>query len=117
METLEVLAGERYVETKTAGEGIILFLRVTVYGFGSYARTYLPEYDSLFKSVALQIVNHERRSSEEIAQALDQPHAVVDYILNELRARGYINAQELGDGQLIIIFGPTVRLRRWLQEL
>ena len=70
----------------------------------------------MFKSVALQIVNHERRSSEEIAQALDQPHAVIEYILNELRARDYIKAQELGDGQLII-FGATVRLRRWLQEV
>ncbi len=89
----------------------------TDYGFDSYARTYLPEYDSLFKSVALQIVNHERRSSEEIAQALDQPRAVIEYILNELRARDYIKAQELGDGQLITIFGATVRLRRWLQEV
>ncbi len=67
LETLEVLADGHYIETKTTAEGTIFFLWVTDYGFDSYARTYLPEYDSLFKSVALQIVNHEIRSSEEIA--------------------------------------------------
>jgi hypothetical protein len=65
-------------------------LGITDYGFSEYAGVYLPEYDSLFKTVALEIVNNNRTTNEEIAESINCPLAIVDYVISELESRNYV---------------------------
>jgi hypothetical protein len=115
LETLEVLENRGYLELTTSAEGNVLALTVTDYGFDQYVRTYLPEYESLFRAVALEIVNHNRQTGDDIADALGRPPIIVEHIVRELDRMGYIKSQQFPGG-LVYIHGPTAELKRWLRE-
>ena len=88
---------------------------VTDYGFGEYARVHIPDYESVFKSVALQLVNQHKNNSRKIVEALDQPAVLVEHLLNVLANRGYIEAQTF-DGGLMFIYKVSPELKRMLRE-
>jgi hypothetical protein len=115
LETLEVLVNRGYLELTTSAEGNVLALTVTDYGFDQYARTYLPEYESLFRAVALEIVNYNRQTGDDVADALGRPPIIVEHIVRELDRMGYIKSQQFPGG-LVYIHGPTTELKRWLRE-
>ncbi len=115
LETLEVLGNRGYLKLNTTADGHLLTLRVTDYGFGEYARVHIPDYDSVFRSVALQLVNHGKNNSRKILEALDQPAVLVEHCLNVLADRGYIGAQTF-DGGLMFIYKVSPELKRFLRE-
>jgi len=116
LETLEVLGGRGYLRLDVSGEGHLLFLRVTDYGFGKYAGTYIPHYDSAFRSVALDLVNHDRNNSRDVVEATELPAVLVEHVLNQFDRRGYIGMQTLGDSALIYIHTISPELKRWLRD-
>ncbi len=115
LETLEVLGNRGYLKLNTSSEGHVLALRVTDYGFGEYARSYVPDYDAVLRSVALQLVNHGKNNSQEIVEALDQPAVLVEHLLNVLANKGYIGARTF-DGGLMFIYEVSPELKRFLRE-
>ncbi len=115
LETFEVLENRRYLKLNTSSEGYVLALRVTDYGFSEYARVYIPDYDSVFRSVALQLVNHDRNNSRDIVEVLDRPAVLIEHVLNVLANRGHIGAQTF-DGGLMFIYKVSPELKRLLRE-
>ena len=115
LESLDILESRRYINCMRTISGVIHSFRLTDYGFDEYAKTYLPNYDELSRMVALQIINHNKRTCDDIAKALHQPPVTVDHILRRLRNRQYIKAQEFHGG-FVYVHGPTAELKRWLQQ-
>lgn len=114
-ESLEILDGRGYIQASKVLGGSIHHIRVLDYGFDEYLRSYLDDYNALEKSVGLQIVNHDRSSTRQIAEALEQPEIVVDHILERFHDSGYIYLikAKIGPGQVMSV---SPELRRWLQE-
>jgi hypothetical protein len=116
-EALEILDGEGYIKGMSAhGTGIIGFM-VTDLGFDKYARKYMPgfEDESLHKAVALRVVNHDAKHSEEIARGLEVPPIVVEHILAVFKQMNDMTVTFIGGGGAFVLdTGP--KLRRWLRE-
>ncbi len=115
LETLEVLDNRGYLKVNKTAEGHLFTLMVTDDGFGEYARVHIPDYESVFRSVALQLVNHGKNNSRKIVEALDQPAVLVEHLLNVLANKGYIEAQTF-DGGLMSIYKVSPELKRMLRE-
>jgi hypothetical protein len=73
LESVDILDNRGYVRARRTISGVIHSFSLTDYGFGEYARTDLPDYNELFRSVALQIVNHNRQNADDIAESLVAP--------------------------------------------
>jgi hypothetical protein len=115
LDSLQMLAEGRYIDTgNPLGSRDIAFLLVTDYDFDQYARVYLPGYDELTRNVALQIVNLRKQRSEDIADALKLPHALVEHVIALFAQKNYITAMATGEGPFHIL-DTHPRLRRWLQ--
>ena len=115
LESIEILEGEGYLDVSTVMGGGIFSMKVTARGFEDYARNYLSDYDDIYRSVALEIVNRDAKHVKTIAEALEQPEVVVDHIVRELESMGMIKAQEFAGGSLFI-HNAHATLKRWLQE-
>jgi hypothetical protein len=116
LETLQVLGGGGYFNLNVSGEGILLLIGVTDYGFDKYARTYIPHYDAAFRTVALDLVNHDRNNSREIEGATGLPAALVEHVLRQFNRRGYIGIQTVSDIATIYIDTISPKLKRWLRK-
>lgn len=63
---------------------------ITTQGFDQYARAYIDDYNDIFRSTLLQIINHDARENKAIAQALNQPLMIVNHIFGVLEDQGHI---------------------------
>lgn len=91
VESIQILNNRDYLNAShRLGSTIPRSLTITDLGFDEYGHTYIPEYDSLIRSVGLQILNHDMRDSAEIAEALDRPLAIIERIFGLFEMRGYI---------------------------
>lgn len=86
-------------------------------GFDEYTRMYLPNYDSIVRSVALEIANYNRHRRDQIAASLGESEVVVDHVLRQLQRRGYLKAHEDKVGRIVYILNLTAAGKRWLQQL
>jgi hypothetical protein len=116
LDTLQILDSRGYIELGKVLGGGIINIKVSDYAFDEYARTFLPDYDEAYRSVALEIVNHGRHNGQDIVRSLNQPSVIVDHILRKMWNSGRIKAQEFAMG-LIYIHEATPELKRWLQEM
>jgi hypothetical protein len=99
-----------YVELSKVLGGRIVMIKVTDFGFDQYARTYVPDYESVVRGVSLQILNQNERQSREIAQSLEQPQAIVDHVLNTLESNGDIKLHKpLGGSIYVLTVSPRLR--------
>jgi hypothetical protein len=113
-ESFEILEGRSYLEALRTTSTVPYSVRVADHAFDEYGRAYLPGYDQLVRSVALEIVNSERRNGDEIATAIDSPLVLVERILVWFEILGYIVLfYETGP---LSIQKVSPELRRWLQE-
>lgn len=115
VESLEILDHKGYLHlTRTLGGGFPL-LAVTTYGFEQYARTFIPNYGAIFESVSFQLVNNGHTGNAQIADALEQPQAIVDHVLDVLASRGLIQLIKALGGQIFVL-SVTPELRRTLKR-
>jgi len=85
-------------------------IKVTDFGFDQYARTYVPDYESVVRGVSLQILNQNERQSREIAQSLEQPQAIVDHVLNTFESNGDKQLHKpLGGSIYVLTVSPRLR--------
>jgi hypothetical protein len=73
---------------------------------------------SLLRDVGLELANHNKRDSEDIAKALEQPQAIVEHILMLFEGKGFIIVPSFtrrsGGRTQVIEIRPG--LKRWLAE-
>ena len=83
-DSLEILDSRGYIKGGKVFDGTdrIRHFRIMLLGFEQYAKVYIEEYGSIVKSVGLQIVNHNQKSSLEIANALNQPVKIINHVLD-----------------------------------
>lgn len=117
LESMTILNDRGYMETShRLGSTVPGHLTLTDYGFDEYGHTYIPEYDSLIRSVGLQILNHDMHDSADIAKALDQPLAIIERIFSLFDLNGYVTIfPETSFSLQIARVSPE--LRRWLEDL
>lgn len=115
LESVEILEDKNYLDTTKVHGGGIIMIKVTGWGFEEYARFHIPDYDSVYRSVALEIINRDAKDVKTIAQAIEQPEVVVDHVVRELETRGLIRAQTFAGGGLFI-HTASAALKRWLKE-
>jgi hypothetical protein len=115
LESLEVL-GDAHVTCDYVLSGEMVHFSITDHGFGQYASTYLKNFDEIAKQVAACLVNQEIGASHAIAEAIHQPHLVVEHILNSFEARGYLQQiKPMGGGSHVWDLKP--QLKRWLRHV
>lgn len=115
LESVEILADKGYLDVTIPWGGNIAMMKVTDRGFKVYARSYIPDYDNIYRAVALEIVNRDAKDVGTIAKAIEQPAVVVEHVLNELDSRNLLKIQRyLSEGVVIETVRPG--LKRWLQE-
>lgn len=113
-ESLQILDSRGYIRaTRTISSAIYSF-RVTDYGFDQYLQISVDDYDSSVRSVGLQIVNYDQRSSKDIAESLEQPEVIVEHVLGLFHDRQFIHwvKGNIGPSQILNV---SPELKRWLQ--
>lgn len=91
-DTLSVLSGHHYISGEWTADGTIWDLTITTSGFDSYAEANIEDYDELVNSILFKIVNHDIRENRALAEAVNQPLMVVNFILWGLERKGHIRA-------------------------
>lgn len=109
-DTLQILYEGGYIEDRFGAN-----FKITVYGFEEYARTYIKDYDSIIRSVALQIINSGRTDNESILAVLDQPMMIINHVLEFLDSQGYFELHKWASGKYTIT-NISPKLKRWLNQ-
>jgi hypothetical protein len=92
--SMEILKQDGYIETIETTSSVPHTLTVTDRGFDAYARTFLPGYDSLIRSVGTEIEYQGARSSDTIAQSLDTLHVFVQHILALFESKEWLEIRK-----------------------
>lgn len=121
VEALEVLAGDGYAAVPKVhgrGDGGVLAAHPTEDGFEAYLTSYVDGYEELARSVGFELVNHAEAAapgSDELAERLEGPVAVVRHVLRIFGRQGYASIHE-ADGGRVFVIEAKPHLRRWLQR-
>ncbi|HEX3185777.1 MAG TPA: toll/interleukin-1 receptor domain-containing protein [Pyrinomonadaceae bacterium] len=117
IESLQMLHEQLFIEPHFAIGGDLPFpsFTITLYGFDEYARAYVHDWRTFSESVALQLINFERKDNTSIIAALNRPQMLVDHVLNVFTQNGWIKAEEYNEG-LIYIFEVSTKLKRKLKQ-
>ncbi len=115
VKSMKLLEGRGYLNARYTNSAVPFRLTVTDLGFDKYARTFLPGYDSLTRSVGLEIVNNDARRSDAIARSLDSPQVIVEHILALFEDRGWIDIRQ-ETTPWMDIYNVSPELERWLED-
>jgi hypothetical protein len=121
-DSLEALQGEGYLRTdlETVGyaDASPSGYEVLLDGFEEYARAEVEGYGGVKDYVGYYVVNHidevDHLTSDEIADALEQPRMIVKHILKVFERDGLVEALEVGGAMWVM--SSSVRLRRALDR-
>ncbi len=120
-ESLTVLADDGLLALPRAhgrGTSGILAAHLTEDGFETYLDSYLDGYEELARSVGYELANHSQAAahgSDELAERLGAPVAVVRHVLRMLASNDYASIHE-ADGGRVFVIQVKPRLRRWLEQ-
>jgi hypothetical protein len=81
---------------------------ITVFGFGQYAKAYIPDHDSMVESVIDQIVRLKK-------DVFDKPDIVVEHTLDKLVADGQLRIAKFTGGKIRITH-VSAQLRRKYED-
>lgn len=113
-DSMEILEERGYLSiSHTLGGGLNNF-RITASGFETYAKSCIPGYQDIFKSVVVALVNKQLKDNLAIAAETGQTRFLVDHILDVLERSGHLKqSKTMGERQWIFSISPS--LRRSLQ--
>jgi hypothetical protein len=112
MESLLILDGRGCLACEHDVNGTMYLCTVAPFGFENYARHCVPDYDEIVKGVAACLVNKRMFIDHAIAEDLEQPHLIVEHVLNEFERRGWIGQIKFyGHAQ---VYQIRPELPRWL---
>ncbi len=115
VESVQILDGRGYLDAIISDGENVESLSVTERGFEKYASTYVRDYRVLVKLVGLQILNHDKYNSHDIADVLGKPLPIVEHVLNQFKNRRYIDFYDLLGGPMVI-HSVSPELKRWLLQ-
>jgi hypothetical protein len=87
-ESIEHLKDERYIKGFLTDSEVPYVVTVTDAGFDVYGHSDIRDYNARVGAVEDQIVNHDKRVSTEVADALDESIVIVERIFGGLEAKG-----------------------------
>jgi hypothetical protein len=123
-DSLEVLheAGYLRIDLETVGsaDASPSEYDVLLDGFEEYAKAEVEEYGGVKDAVGYYVLNHieevdHHLTSDEIADALDQPRMIVKHLLKVFARDDLVQALEAGGGAMWVL-SASVRLRRALGD-
>ncbi len=106
LESLEILNNLGYIKLYKAFNLRFPRYQILSFGFETYARAYLPQYESLVQEVISAIINKDLHDNLGIVEALKQPKIIIDHVIDLLEMNGHIKTSKL----MIGAAGPLVRI-------
>jgi TIR domain len=109
-DSLEMLDRNGFIKlSRTIGAGFSHF-QITTHGMETYLDAYMPEYQSLIRSIIALIVNKDIKSNAEIINETSQPNRLIDHVLDLLDINGHIDlTKTVGGGVHIYNISPALR--------
>ncbi|MFQ6027020.1 MAG: toll/interleukin-1 receptor domain-containing protein [Dehalococcoidia bacterium] len=115
LDSLEIL-NEGYLIELTLHYGNARSLKITDFGFESYAEVYLPGFEKLRDDVLIASINLDLKTNEQIATHFDSSLILIDYILDILASKNLIRVARYMGGSATIT-DVTVQGRRAASNL
>jgi predicted transcriptional regulator len=113
-DSLEILEADGLLNNKGAIGKRVTRVRLTLPGFGLYARHFVPEYELLRRQVAQAIVNANLLGSYELAERLGRNEQIIKYLLRELESEGIVTlSRAISPHERVAIIHP--QLKRFAQ--
>lgn len=113
-ESLDILERNSYVELLGGMTDRFFPYTVTTYGFETYAQAYLPEYKSIVQGVMTLIVSKDISGNHALAESLNQPIILIDYILELLEEKNLLQLSKMTQG-VIWIYNISPELKRMVE--
>lgn len=113
---IEVLEENGYLDVSGylgGGDNYACHYRVTIYGFDSYAKSYISDYSEILDKAVSLIVNENADSNVAIQEKLNKSIIIINHILDVLESNGYVKLSKTFGGQ-VHIFNVSASLRRKL---
>jgi hypothetical protein len=109
-DSLEILDQQGYVKlSRTIGAGLHHF-QVTSYGFETFARACIENYDETISAVVSAIVNKKILTNTQLEQEVQQPRMLIDHILDLLEGNRHISQSKMISGlQQIYNVSPSLK--------
>jgi len=114
-ESIEVMNNKFLIKGTPHYAERIDFFRITTFGFETFARHFLPEFDELLRSVLLLIVNENLDNDDVLSSRLNQPKILIDYALDILSNRQYLKLVKTNDR--VSVLDMTVQGKRAARNL
>ena len=119
LESLQILEEHGYVDiVRTMSTGIsgMLAFTITLHGMEEYARTFIPDYDTIVERVVVQLVNGSGRDTDSgIADEVGTTRLLAEHVLDVLAARGLIQSTKM-TGPTTLVTNVSPQLGRILQD-
>lgn len=90
VDAVEVLDGQGLVRNRNALGHRVIAYQVTATGFGKWLRATSDDHDEIIDSVCKALVNLPHRWAHDVAAAVGQAEAVVDYVFEVLEQQGLV---------------------------
>ena len=102
---------------RTFGSGIEAAnsFNLTVAGLDLYAQEFIPGYDEMLTKVVVELVNGERESDRQIAEATGVQRMLVEHVFDVLESRGLVSVSKM-TGPNSHVHNISPQLKRMLQE-
>ena len=118
LDSLEVLHDGMYIKgAASIGARGFHIVQLTSIGMDSYLDTHYPDYQKTIRGVGLEILNKETKDSDTLAKNLNQPHRIIEHVLERFEQLGFIRNFYGGMGsrtKQFLTVSPT--LKRWLEQ-
>lgn len=117
VESIEILDRRGYVKATQMMNLKYWDFTVTTYGFEQYAMAYIKDYESIIRSVALEIVNNEDFVNGSIAEAVHQPIMLVNHIIQLFAEKGFFVSVAKSLSGTWKILGIASEMKRWIRSI
>lgn len=115
-QSLEILCKRHYLENKQVYGTTNWYVRLTSYGWDTFAQRSLPDYQEMQKRVASSIISG-KESLEEISQDADVSPFITERILDGFESQGWIKAAHYMGKFNVKVHRVSAELERWLESV
>lgn len=109
---LDPLAAHGHVYADDAPGNPEIMLLLTAKGLEAYCQTFVREYRRIGPLILRLVCQDMQRDVLELARLSGQPELLVEHVLDDAHARGYLRLRKQGQYIVVTWIGP--HLRRWL---
>jgi TIR domain len=117
-ESIRILRNRGYLEEeRSSNDEFPREIKITSSGFEEYLKVHWPNYESLLKKFASNVINKGLWDSDAIGKSLKVPYVLLDHIFDVFKDRRWIIAQRYGNGRWEIVEGEfSPEMKRWLES-